>query len=648
VAESTLIDLCCHGVLDQVLADEVSPAARERMIKRYEQVFHHTILGMHEDRVDGSRGKLPRGFHVGDQGVTNCAILVRHVIENVMRIAPADVPTSVNMAAFKRHTLGGPLAMVFRGSPSAAVEAAYPGRYKPWEFNHSPQGCWQGKPGRESAIEATRWLFEVKLGWPVGEVAGRVDETVFAENGLLGMLDLVYGSSPYRAVDAAYPGRFKPWEKTSVPKGYWSGSRGRSHAVAATRWLIEERLGWTDEQVALELSRDIFVEHGLGTLIHARYHGSILAALGEAYPRRFKSSEVRRVANPMRNRPEMHERSVDSVRWLIEEALGWSHALVRACLTQLEFRAFGLHSMLKTEFGSSVFRALEQAYPDRYDADELFGYRSNGEFRESFFKKAFTELRILLDAGREDAAARKRHRMTGPRLLAMRKKFASGGVRALLPTPEKTVPPIDTQLALRALTYRQPLATAQEASRELRARGVEIGRDAVEEVWRRHGLLAVKERYRLAHEGRAYTTTAEAARALGVSSNRLQYNRRLLEAGGFAALCAPIEVDREIEASILAMIKEDASLGRVGLMEAIQKRGTPATEHAVDIVLTRFRLRTVQERVAAGGGLPPTLRELVRLEPEIRRLLRGPDASRRKKPIAPRPWWGRGSDLAAL
>lgn len=165
-------------------------------------------------------------------------------------------------------------------------------------------------------------------------------------------------------------------------------------------------------------------------------------------------------------------------------------------------------------------------------------------------------------------------------------------------------------------------------------------------MWRSHGLLAVKQRYRWAKAAEAYTNTAEAARALGISHLRLQYNRRLVAAGGFRVLCAPIQTDREIETAILGLIKEDASLSSVALMHTLQDRGTPVTEHAVDITLARFRLRTVARRVAAGGGLPAPLRELVELEPEIRRLLRRPRGSGHLEPVTARPRRGRWRRVA--
>ncbi|MBI5504586.1 MAG: hypothetical protein HY899_07275 [Deltaproteobacteria bacterium] len=315
-----------------------------------------------------------------------------------------------------------------------------------------------------------------------------------------------------------------------APKGYWSGPRGRSHRIAATRWLIEQRLGWSKKQVERQLLWSAFEDNGLGTLIH-NHCGSIMAALKEAYPGRFKASDLRSIPDTERDRRDSHERAVPTVRWLVEDALGWSHALVRLCLSDLEFRAFAVHSMLKCYFGSSFDRALEQAYPDRYRPGELCEYRRHPGFREPLFKNVFAMLGVLLDAGRDEVAARQRHRISTARLLALRKQFAARGVRGLLLEPKNAVTSIDTQLAIRDLTYRQPLLTEREASRELRERGIKVTPEAVLEMWRSHRLLAVKERYRWAKAADAYTNTASCFRLRTVA-------QRVAAGGGLPARCA--------------------------------------------------------------------------------------------------------------
>ncbi|MBU3217420.1 hypothetical protein LL033_25925 (plasmid) [Clostridium estertheticum] len=34
---------------------------------------------------------------------------------------------------------------------------------------------------------------------------------VFIENGLYGLLGILYNGSPFKAINAVYPGRFNPW-----------------------------------------------------------------------------------------------------------------------------------------------------------------------------------------------------------------------------------------------------------------------------------------------------------------------------------------------------------------------------------------------------------------------------------------------------
>jgi hypothetical protein len=89
-----------------------------------------------------------------------------------------------------------------------------------------------------------KWLIEERLKWSDEEIKSKLSQETFKENGLNGVLRY-FNSSPYQAMEAAYPGRFKKWEFTQM--GMWEGEEGLKLAKEATRWLIEKKLKWSDD-----------------------------------------------------------------------------------------------------------------------------------------------------------------------------------------------------------------------------------------------------------------------------------------------------------------------------------------------------------------------------------------------------------------
>ncbi len=99
------------------------------------------------------------------------------------------------------------------------------------------------------------------------------------QNGLGGMLQTLYNSSPYQAINALYPEKFKPWE-FSV-KNYWTQETLQT-ARESTKWLIEEKLKLTPEEIS-KVKRKHFLDFNLGQMLRGFYQNSHLLALTDVY-----------------------------------------------------------------------------------------------------------------------------------------------------------------------------------------------------------------------------------------------------------------------------------------------------------------------------------------------------------------------------
>jgi len=185
--------------------------------------------------------------------------------------APEDLRTQAAArlirAALRPWHLVGAFAIGFRGDAARAVEAAFPGTFRPWETSRLPREAWTDPNLRAGAI---RWLLD-RLGIEPAEIPraiaeGRLTPGVLKDAGLDGILRVT--GSVWRAIADVFPGRFARWELGAVPRSWW---RSRQHVREAVLWTMA-RLGVPEDQVPAALAdgrlgAEAFVGLGLGSLV---------------------------------------------------------------------------------------------------------------------------------------------------------------------------------------------------------------------------------------------------------------------------------------------------------------------------------------------------------------------------------------------
>lgn len=58
----------------------------------------------------------------------------------------------------------------------------------------------------------------------------------------------LFRASPFQALNAVYPNRFKEWELNNVPNNFWP----RENAIAAVKWVIDKKLFNRDSFQAID------------------------------------------------------------------------------------------------------------------------------------------------------------------------------------------------------------------------------------------------------------------------------------------------------------------------------------------------------------------------------------------------------------
>lgn len=149
-----------------------------------------------------------------------------------------------------------------------------------------PRGFWVDDENKnfQASAEITRYLIEKILCWDDEKVKRDISCKVFFEHKLRGMLYMLFNDSVFKALDNAYPGKYREWELKCTPRNFWT----LENAKRATIWLFKEKLNWSDEKIRQNVSRKIFVENGLDTMMHVLFKNNAKEALSNAFPDLFR------------------------------------------------------------------------------------------------------------------------------------------------------------------------------------------------------------------------------------------------------------------------------------------------------------------------------------------------------------------------
>ena len=157
-------------------------------------------------------------------------------VNRMYKIAPAREDFIANGLSYMFNT--------YYNSVSKALAEAYPDK-QPWELGKVPYRFWDAA----TAAAAVQWMIQQK-GWAVASLPEKVRKReltrkTFSEFGLATLFEKRFSRNIYRAVSAAYPGHFQPWELGKVPATYWEDP---AHVFDASNW-IADREGIPDVEI---------------------------------------------------------------------------------------------------------------------------------------------------------------------------------------------------------------------------------------------------------------------------------------------------------------------------------------------------------------------------------------------------------------
>lgn len=148
------------------------------------------------------------------------------------------------------------------------------------------------------------------------------------------------------------------------PNNFFHGDLGRARAAIITRYLLEDKLGIDVEDVPRTIHKKLFYENGLTWMLGSCFDWSPYKAIDNAYPGQFHKWQFN--VKGMWQGPERFRLAAEATRWMIEERENVPAEEIPQRISATTFGKYNLRGMLSVCFKGSFFRAIENAYPNRF------------------------------------------------------------------------------------------------------------------------------------------------------------------------------------------------------------------------------------------------------------------------------------------
>lgn len=242
-----------------------------------------TEIEVYKKILSGELKRFPYGFWQGEDGKENSIQVMKYLIEDVLKWNREDIKKNLVVVTFKKYKLSGMLKSLYEQSPYLAMEALYPGKFKPYSLKNAPKDYWNDGTVKIAIEDLMKELSLTKE-----EFVSNITKQILIDNDLGGLLDYC-NNSPYKALKIAFGETFNPWDMISAPNGYWT----RATAISSIKKLIEEDLKWTDDEIKNNISKEVFRKHNLSGMLNIIFGDSPYEAIDAAYPGKFSPKDLK-------------------------------------------------------------------------------------------------------------------------------------------------------------------------------------------------------------------------------------------------------------------------------------------------------------------------------------------------------------------
>ena len=304
----------------------------------------------------GDIKKLPNDFWTKETIIE----ATKWVIEEKLQWDDEDIKNKLTLNILRKYGINIYYLYEYFNNIYDLINEIYSNRFKPWELkNASLDEFWT----KETIIEATKWMIEEKLQWTEEDIKNNLIIDILRKYGINVYYFYKYYDSLYDLVNDVYPNKFKSWELRNVSSNFWT----KETIIEATKWMIEEKLQWTEEDIKNKLTLNVLKKYKINSCYFYKYFNSIYDLVNEIYPNRFKPWEMKNVPNNFWTK----ELFLEATKWMIEEKLQWDDEDIKNNLSLNTFKEYGLYSMIVKKYKNNVYNAINEVYPGRFHRDDF-------------------------------------------------------------------------------------------------------------------------------------------------------------------------------------------------------------------------------------------------------------------------------------
>jgi hypothetical protein len=308
-----------------------------------------SIVTIYNEVMSGERSMMLTGTWEQEY---NIIIILRYVLEVKLKLSKQEIPR-INRQLINEHKLWGPLNR-FKSIPKL-IKFIYPNQYSDLDFSRVPAGYW-------ADLENIRKRFELCLkqnNYTREDIPSVVTFQLLVKWGFSTPLKR-WGHSPYKLINALYPGAFKEVDFRSVPQRYWNNHDTLKKQIK--EMLAYENINLVDAPI--KVTQKMLIDYRLGTALKS-HDGSPSKLFLSLFPNQFQFHDFHKTNGYWKN--------IDNVKVTIEELVKNKKIDSRdipAYITKTFLKENQLGGLLH-QYNGSPIELVQKLYPSQYDVTEF-------------------------------------------------------------------------------------------------------------------------------------------------------------------------------------------------------------------------------------------------------------------------------------
>jgi hypothetical protein len=233
-----------------------------------------------------------------------------------------------------------------------------------------PRRFWSHDVKRKQCVVLVKYLMTDILNCTTKEcIINNLKTPTIRKYKLAGMLKYVYYHQMVDLIKDSYP-EYSIYEFKNLGK-FWcrDGVINLEHCIGATKWLLEEKLKWSEDDIKEKFNGKVLSKNGFSGLLKWGWNGETYRMLEICYPNKFKVWELKSMAFKEYNFSQ--DEAILIIKNFIEE-MGWdTDEKIKKNWRARNLSKLKMYSFIKCQCKTSLFDTIDKVYPRRFKKSDF-------------------------------------------------------------------------------------------------------------------------------------------------------------------------------------------------------------------------------------------------------------------------------------